>query len=77
MHNKDVSNNFNLDWCKVPEGNMQSSSTIITKIVSRKKQNSKHNDNIDPKDDTFIILRENFTCLFEGETSNREELKYK
>jgi hypothetical protein len=32
---------------------------------------------MDPKDDTFIILRAKFTCLFEGTTSNRAELEYK
>jgi hypothetical protein len=32
---------------------------------------------MDPKDDTFIILKTMFTCLFEGETSNVAKLKYK
>jgi len=32
---------------------------------------------IDPKYDIFIVLREKFTFLFHGETSNKEDLKYK
>jgi hypothetical protein len=53
--------------CKVPEGNMQRAiAELLPKIVNRKRQNNKHNDNIDANDDTFIILRENSLASSRG-----------
>jgi hypothetical protein len=56
---------------KVPEDNMQSRNT------KKLRKNREHNDTIDSKNDTFIISIAKFTCLFEGATSSRAELKYK
>jgi hypothetical protein len=47
----------------------QINDNIFSIIASRNKHSSNHNDNMDPKDDTFIILKTMFTCLFEGKPS--------
>jgi hypothetical protein len=43
----------------------------------QKEKNIEKNDTIDSINDTFIISKAMFTCLFEGETANKEELNYK
>jgi hypothetical protein len=54
--------------CKVEEGNMHRRSTHLFSIVNRKSKTVSTVAQLIQNYDTFIILRENFNFLFDGES---------